>query len=143
MRNIRWRLLNVATQRPISCELSIPQYGVNINDNSIDPRLKWSKATINSLNDYEASLQHDYNLLNLLEADIVTKEDVDFLYKNIVQALIKTSDKTIPKSKYNKFLKPYWNPELTNMHKTIKTYRSSWINDGRPKNPSTISFKLY
>ena len=135
--------LNVSTHRPILCELNIPQYCVNINDNIFEPRLKWSKATVNSLKDYEVSLQHDYYLNNLLEADIDTKEGVDNLYNTIVQALLNVSDKTIPKSKYNKFLKPYWNSELTNMHNEMKAYRTSWINNGRPRNSSTSSFKLY
>ena len=72
--------LNVSTHRPISCEVSIPEYSVNTNDTSIKPRLKWSKATSYALNEYEASLEHDFNLRNLLKDDIVNKEHVENLY---------------------------------------------------------------
>ena len=129
--------LNVSTHRPISCELNIPQYCVNISDYSIEPRLKWSKATTNALHEYEVSLQHDNNLLNLVEVDIVTKNEVDNLYNSIVKSLLKASNNSIPQAKYRRFLKPYWNTELTNLNKSMETHRDSWVNNGRPRNSAS------
>ncbi|CAH1791446.1 unnamed protein product, partial [Owenia fusiformis] len=54
------------------------------------------------------------------------------------------SNKVIPKSKFRKFLKPFWKTgNLGPLHKAMKQARTIWIRDGSPRGLAFDSFRNY
>ena len=76
--------LNVSNHRPIICELKLPTVYHSENDIDIKPRLKWSKATTQSLKDYELYLEHDLSLANYYTEPITSTGQIDQLYYSLV-----------------------------------------------------------
>ena len=55
-----------------------------------------------------------------------------------------SSGKHLPGTKtFNKHLKPYWDQTLKDLHNLMRTKRSIWISENRPRGNSFISYKEY
>ena len=70
--------------------------------------------------------------------DISSSDQIDYLYSVMVKSLVKFSDKYIPKTKFRHFLKPYWNSELTTLHKDMTALRKVWVDCFKPLDSSPV-----
>ena len=130
--------INVSTHRPIVCEITMPLFDNISQDTKSTPRLKWSKASVSNLNEFEYFMNTDSSLNQLLETDISSTDQIDYIYSVMVESLVKISNNCIPKTKFRKFLKPYWNSELSSLHKNMTTLRKLWVDSFRPRDNSTV-----
>ena len=135
--------LNVSNHRPLICKLNVPILAHSTNDYHITPRLKWSKATTNALIQYEAFLEDSATLSFYRNVHISSTGQIDHLYKVLVSEILKSSDLSIPKTKFRRFLKPYWNDNLSKLHKNMIHIRSNWILDNRPRSNQSQSYVAY
>jgi len=55
--------------------------------------------------------------------------------------LSSAAETTLPKRRYNKLLKPYWNTALKDLHENMRTLRHYWVADGKQTNHP--SFRRY
>ena len=69
--------------------------------------------------------------------------DIDICFTKLTSAMLRISD-DLPKTKYRKNLKPYWNQTLTRLKKEkVKFYRV-WVDAGRPRDtdsPLWVNYK--
>ena len=63
----------------------------------------------------------------------LSNSGIDDTYHMLTKTLNDCAQKHCPKKRFAKFLKPYWNKELSNDHKIMTCKRSMWIDEGRPK----------
>jgi len=134
--------LNVSNHRPVLCRLNVPQI-LKVDICNRDRRLKWEKATSDNLNDYECDLNCSETLKHILLMDIVTDADIEKVYTGLLKVLLEASDRYIPKASFKRFLKPYWNSELTVLHGVMSRLRCRWINAGRPRGSGAEPYVLY
>ena len=51
-----------------------------------------------------------------------------------------TAKRIFPTKKFKSYLKPYWNTELSSLHKDMKTKRRSSLEAGKPRNCNNTSY---
>ena len=64
-------------------------------------------------------------------------------YENIVTKIRSCSDNAFPKSKFRRFLKPFWDQHLKNLHANMRNARRLWISEGRPRGNNHASYRKY
>ena len=53
------------------------------------------------------------------------------------------AQKCFPHKSYKRFLKPYWNTELRDLHHKMKKYREAWVRKGKPRESQHITYIQY
>lgn len=136
--------LNVSRHRPIFCNLLIPVFS---NDNKYEQadvvRINWKKVTNEHTNQYQSILQSNEALIKIKERELTSEVTLDQTYTTLVYEIKKATQTSFPKKKFKRFLKPYWNQELGNLHREMKIKRGAWIKDGKPRNPNYSSYFQY
>ena len=56
---------------------------------------------------------------------------------------LRESAAKLPQAKYRKFLKPYWNKDLSECKKIVKAHWHEWVSNGRPRDDTNDSFASY
>ena len=60
-----------------------------------------------------------------------------------VKEVTSAAQKSFPVKSFKRFLKPYWNQELRDLHNKMKANRNAWITDGKPRSVSHLSYIQY
>ena len=134
--------INVSTHRPISC-------GVQHIFQNDEPCLQQSKGVIwknvkmNQIEKYTEYLNANSLLQTLLEMQINNREEIDYIYNQVVHIIKVASNKCIPTSTFKPHIKPYWDENLSKLHKRVKSYRQKWISENRPRDASSSSYIDY
>ena len=68
---------------------------------------------------------------------------VDQAYSSLVYEVKSCAENCFPLKKFKRFLKPYWNKELRDLHHKMKTKRGVWTGAGKPRNPTCRSYIEY
>ena len=145
---------NVSDHLPLIVEINVPP---TCQDKIEREQVAWHKASPEDIQylytqPLEAALSpifwsHGINPRHVLQDPSCT---ADSLQVNLDEFVVKVTDaihkagKNLPQIKYNKFLKPYWDRELTQLSKESKAARWAWKNAGRPTdidNPILIAYK--
>ena len=111
------------------------------------PKVAWHKAPRSEIHSkYTAPLEGSIKtLLDDLEITPVQhwdemetfrNFDIDSLLYNLSQIMIDQSQ-ILPKSKFVKYLKPYWNPTLKELNRNRKIALKEYEQAGKPKNQSS------
>lgn len=136
--------LNVSRHRPIFCTLSIPAF---VNEYEYawtgEYGISWKKVTNELISHYQSFLRTDEVLAFIKENEISSQVSIDQTYNNLVNVIKAKAENCFPKKRFKACLKPYWNSELGNLHKQMRQKRRAWLNDGKPRNPSYISYTQY
>ena len=135
--------LNVSRHRPVVCQVNIPISQPSPPDTSVDTRINWKRADDQSIDAYRLSLSSSSNLQNVLNKDINSRHLIDETYNVIIHEIKNTAKIIFPTKKFKSYLKPYWNTELSSLHKDMKTKRRSWLEDGKPRNCNNASYLAY
>ena len=64
------------------------------------------------------------------------------LYNELCKAF-KTADVVLPRVKYRKHVKPYWNKALNDLKKVVLPARLEWIRRGSPRDPENLYYRQY
>ena len=133
--------LNVSRHRPISCTINIPFS--DLSQSNVSSHINWKKADTVSINAYQCTLQTDISLIELENYNYQSNSDIDYAYDLVVKGLKSASEKWFRKTEFKKFLKPYWNRELSYLHKNMKALRRNWIAAGRPRDLQNYHYFKY
>ncbi len=68
---------------------------------------------------------------------------VDSLSDRITHAIHYAANVSLPKSKFNKYSKPYWTRDVKAAHCKSRQMRTIWISNGRPRGREHPSFRSY
>ena len=92
--------------------------------------INWSKVTHSQIECFSADVESVCVLSGIAERKL-SNNDIDDTYHMLT--LNDYAQKHFPNRRFAKFLKPYWNEELSNYHKVMTSKRSMCIDAGRPK----------
>ena len=125
-------VLNVSRHRPIVCEIcySVPE--LRNDRHSIGSHIKWKQVSPVELQTYRSSLDESLRATDYSNVSNVT-DKINQFYDNIVTKIISCSDDALPKTEYRRFLKPYLDQNLKNLHAAMRQARRLWVSEGRPK----------
>lgn len=138
--------LNVSRHRPVFCRLSVPVSCYEEATAQVDGTcsiINWRKVNDENIYNYKFALENNVNLLKLSECDPSSFAAVDQAYSSLVYEVKSCAENRFPLKKFKRFLKPYWNKELRDLHDKMKTKRGEWMGAGKPRNPTCRSFIEY
>ena len=137
-------ILNTSDHYPVSVTLNVECVkAVNVKDES-QGRIRWDKLTR-----HEIQVKYEFPLipkftesLELLQRPDINERQIDYIFEEITKQLLKTSA-TLPRSKFRKHLKPFWDAEMDVLKlEKIRTYRI-WVTAGRPRAPENQLYIEY
>lgn len=99
--------------------------------------IAWHKITLQNICAYQCHLRQNIDNQRLHEMS------VNELANTITSAMLESADCNIPKSKFNKFTKPYWTTAVKEAHARSRQLRQIWINEGRPRGRQSTSYVNY
>ncbi|XP_069105877.1 uncharacterized protein [Argopecten irradians] len=139
--------LDVSNHRPLLCELRIPLPERMDHHCSKMMRFsyKWiTTGTSENVSAYRESLEEAIEQSTLANTrELTCEDDIDKFTDELVTCIQSTSERSLVKRKFCKFLKPYWNEHLKDLHRNMWRLRKEWIAAGRPRDPSSATFRLY
>ena len=107
-------------------------------------RVRWDKLTRRDVFlKYSSRLRpHIMDILAGVSAVALTQDSIDEAFNRLTSA-ISTVSLGLPRSKFRKNLKPYWNPDLQELKRQkILTYQV-WVREGRPREPTDDFYIRY
>ena len=134
--------LNVSSHRPVLCNILLPNTLSECNNFPFAEKVKWNRAKHEHITAYQ-NYFIDNNSVNLLSCDVLSNDDINNLYLQMVSLITEATNKCIPKSRFKHCLKPYWNSDLSLAHKNMKQQRWHWIESGRSRDPYNMFYRSY
>lgn len=136
-------VLNLSEHHPVIASLLISN--ASLNDSPTLPiRYNWEKAKLNgSLLHYGGLLNSKLHELPVLGTGISAEDMISYNHA-IEMAITDAASITLPQVIFKKYLKPYWNKELSNFHNSMLEMRRKWYDDGKPRgydHPSYVEYK--
>ena len=136
--------LNVSTHRPIVMRFELPHVEQIGSKASLRHRVKWRGVSRDMLDQYRNCLDQLCINVSLNSHTFCEENEINTLYSSVVSMIRSSSNKHLPGMKtFNKHLKPYWDQTLKDLHNLMRTKRSIWISENRPRGNSFISYKEY
>ena len=126
--------LNTSDHMALSIVLRVEGVKIAQVQNDSQGRVRWDKMTKADVKrKYESPLQTKFsNILSRLQRTVGSAELIDSTFKEITKDIHETSDR-LPRSKFKKHLKPFWNAEMDILKANkISAYRV-WVDAGRPR----------
>jgi hypothetical protein len=134
--------LNVSSHRPLLCSIRLNNTLPGINPKPTS-HIVWHNVRQTSIDRYTQFMENDTQLQEIANSNITNITDIDSCYNYISQIINKANANIIPKPKFKKYLKPYWTASLTTLHKEMINKRHIWINNKRPRDKNTKSYRDY
>ena len=135
---------NTSDHRPVKVTLEVGDLIAHTFQTETKGRINWAKMDpLDIVNMYtDPVMDFTRVLLSELRNKTLSDTDIDSLFNDITAGLLK-ADKNIPRKRFKKNLKPFWNQELTVLKKDKKIYYNLWKQRGRPRIPSDESYIQY
>ena len=141
-------VINTSDHLSVSLYLDVVHLPIKPPNTSIGTeRLAWHKVNENQIrNSYTPMVSEKlYGLkADLLRGNVCLEgEQLDYVLTEIAKTLIESSKATIPKSKFRKYLKPYWNCQLKLLSKHKINVWRKWKASGKPRDENSQIWRDY
>ena len=134
------------TSDHLALRVELHMRAVSITDVDNQERVAWHKISPQDITELYTNPLEEYTrtllLENGLDPDIVKIDqpcspniigfDTEAFSQSLTSNILKASDR-LPKIKFNKGLKPYWDTNLNSFSKDNKKARADWIREGKPR----------
>ena len=145
-------VMNVSDHLPIKISLDIP----TVENNQIvhNKKIAWSKMSREEIkNKYQIPLDNkvkdlfeDFgiNSNEILAGKLICNNELDL--NRFIQCFteqIRAIGDTLPTSKFNKSVKPYWDDILNQLKNDKKETRQSWVSLGKPREADNPNYEAY
>ncbi|CAH1795212.1 unnamed protein product, partial [Owenia fusiformis] len=140
---------NTSDHLPIQTILNLNAQIERCPDIEAPKGFAWNKLNCNEIKDsYTNSVTLKCNdilleLRSILSSRTLNAAEIDHFINRIVESLILSSNAHIPKRKFLKYVKPFWNSTLTSLAKDKKAKWHKWVSQGRSRDPSNDVRKQY
>ncbi|CAB4017039.1 Hypothetical predicted protein [Paramuricea clavata] len=134
---------NLSYHLPLIASIEISA-GINCHESSNNleneyERIAWRKCASEQVLEYQRRL---YDTIITMDDTLYISNDVENYYRLVCRS-VKSSDKCLPRAKYKKSIKPYWNNELKRLKTACMELHKKWTSEGRPRGEQYESFRLY
>ena len=136
--------LNTSDHSPVSISLKMDGEKISQPSIEIPGRVRWDKLS-------QADVQSRYanplipkleGCLARLQMPFITEKRIDEIFDEVTFHL-RDASKNLPKTKFRKHLKPFWDNEMDALkEEKIRTYRI-WVSKGRPRDPDDVFYINY
>ena len=128
-----WDALNTSDHRDIHMTLSITGDIIRRQQAPKPWRIKWDKCYVR--HEYSQCIYQPLaNLWERFSRDNLTHDRINIYFQELT-TIIHEATSDLPRTKYVKHIKPYWNEDLERLKRdTILTYRK-WVNAGPSRDP--------
>ena len=139
-----WSELNTSDHVPVSASILLNGIKQSHVVTNLPGWIKWSKMSmfdkaVKYRNVLEPSL---IDLKGSFSNSMKNNEDIDMYFENLTICINRVSE-ILPRTKYKRNLKPFWNRELSRLKlKKVLSYRA-WVNSGRPREKDNLSYQEY
>ena len=136
--------LNCSDHRPISVNIDLGALLNSTVESTPSVTLRWDKWDEKEIREgYAEPLGNSLDeVIEMLQSNINTCDDIDDAIELLVKK-VHIAATAVPKSKFRRNLKPYWNKKLSSL-KRIKVLKYNlWKAEGRPRGLESASFKLH
>ena len=140
-----WGDLNLSDHTSVHAEISLGEIPLKVGGQRCSGNVRWDK-----LNDAEKRGRYGdviapelIRLTNVLASGDLAEAAIDEVLDNAIRCVTDASAR-LPKSKFRKHIKPFWNEELSALKREKVRCHRVWISQGRPRgveDPSYIAYK--
>jgi hypothetical protein len=102
----------------------------------------WKKASNDSIVQYQSLLLSDKEFIEFEYCDFV-KDGINRAYTVISASLLNSACHVLPQKCFKEYLKPFWNDELSSLHKKMLLLHKEWCRDGRPRGNDNAYYVKY
>ena len=139
-----WHPLNNSDHSMVSITMDIGKINLTTYPTPNVARVRWDKLELHEMNvRYTDKLETmSIGIKDIFDLSDGSPADIDDCFSKLTDAMHRISDE-LPKSRYRKNLKPFWNPELSRLkYEKVRFYRL-WVDSGRPRDPDNPDRKNY
>lgn len=111
-----------------------------IQTKHISPKkcIAWNKCNESNILEYQHKLTIALNQ-NLANSKGISPDKIN----DVIVQSINSAQTVLPRSNFNKFVKPYWNALVKQAHAKSRCLRRQWIAEGRPRGGGFSSYRAY
>ncbi len=135
---------NLSDHLPVVIKLNLSPLNVTEEDNNY-PKYQWKKISSEQRRK-GYSLDVNQQLADLILPEIENEQDIEEYYKCLIDTMLISSNKHVPKSKFERHLKPFWKAEnyiLKELHNSMRLRRAEWKREGQPRGYGFHSYTAY
>ena len=131
---IRDDIMNTSDHHVVRTVLDISCSVITPTSKPVCARVKWGKIKRETMQLKYTNPVSGYirNLMHSINWDEFSSADIDDSIKNLCEKMTQCSN-SLPKSKYRKHIRPYWNDKLDRLKKDKVKYYRIWKSHGRPR----------
>jgi hypothetical protein len=134
---------NLSFHRPIFCVLNVCAGNIT-GENKPKTVIAWKKMSVPAIREnYQRTISAAFEQLNADESLLTDITSIEERLTDVTNLLQTCAERSIPKAKFKKYLKPYWKQGLKPMHDRCRYYRKIWILQGRPRDSENRYFMTY
>ena len=137
-------VLNTSDHLPVSASIGIAGLTSQVVNPTGQGRIKWNKLNAHDkVTRYQRKLETHLRLIkdSFNDSDGSTA-NIDLAFDRLTNTIQQIS-KSLPRTKYMKHLKPYWDENLTLLkRRKVDSYRK-WVNAGRPRGDTCELFRQH
>ena len=134
-------ILNLSDHNAVHITLEVEKHVCLNTTQPIINNVKWAKIDRNTIREgYTTQVNNSCNeILQNLDINECSEDGIDNLVNNITTLLVE-KDKNLPRSKYVKHIRPFWNENLTQLKRDKIICYKNWKNDGCPRSLTSDSW---
>ena len=118
---------NLSIHRPIFCVLNVCAGNIT-GENKPKTVIAWKKMSVPAIREnYQRTISAAFEQLNADESLLTDITSIEKRLTDVTNLLQTCAERSIPKVKFKKYLKPYWKQGLKPMHDRCRYYRKIWI----------------
>ena len=133
-------ILNTSDHNAIHLTLDCSGLRVAYTKSGCIPKVKWSKLTkLEVFNEYTAPVDRFCeSILQDTDFHELGPREIDDLIDTVTSNLVESAN-NLPRVRYRKHVRPYWNGVLTELKRVKVTAFRIWTSEGRPRDPNSVS----
>ena len=139
-----WDALNLSDHTSVHAFLKFGDIPRHQRADVAASRVRWDKMNADErYRKYEAVIAPELDgLAARLASEDITNSQVDEVIDRVIECITDVSTR-LPKSRFSKHLKPFWNEELSLLKRTKVSDHRAWVKQGRPRaeNPFFVAYK--
>ena len=139
-----WHVLNTSDHLPVNVNFRIVDLLVSATDELPSGRIKWEKLTQTDV-ERKFTFKVDPRVRQIcrnFESYTLTPTVIDESFSQLTQVLMNVAD-SLPRTKFRKNLKPFWNADLSNLKRAKVHAYHLWVEAGRPRTVDNPLFSNY
>ena len=134
---------NLSFHRPIFCKI-VWKAANGLLENKGKMKIAWKNMCDPVIKEnYQQNVAAAFEQLNIDDSMLCDITSIENTLTDVTNILQLCAERSIPKAKFQKHLKPYWKQGLKPLHEKSRYQRKIWISQGRPRDLENTYYRAY